>query len=129
MTRQKLHLIRGLPGSGKSTMAKEMLQNKRAHVHIETDMFFEKDGEYKFDIDKLAEAQKWCQQRVKEELGRGKTVVVSNCFVKKWELSRYFDMARKNGAKPNVIKATGEYQTTHGHPDFLIEKMKKDWEE
>jgi len=44
----ELILVRGLPGSGKSTFAKSL-----GGVHIETDMFFIQDGEYKFDGAKI----------------------------------------------------------------------------
>lgn len=45
---QLLTLIRGLPGSGKSTMAKFIAGDTDA-VHLEADMYFIKDGEYKFE--------------------------------------------------------------------------------
>lgn len=47
----ELLLIRGLPGSGKSTMAKEYA--KAGYVHCEADQFFEIDGQYRFDASKL----------------------------------------------------------------------------
>lgn len=40
----ELVLIRGLPGSGKSTMAKVLAQV--GYEHYEADMFFERDGVY-----------------------------------------------------------------------------------
>ncbi len=45
---KELFLLRGLPGSGKSTLAKSLSDS-----HIEADMFFMKDGEYKFDGSKI----------------------------------------------------------------------------
>ena len=44
---KKLILLRGIPGSGKSTFAKSI--SNESTGHIESDMFFIKDGEYKFD--------------------------------------------------------------------------------
>lgn len=38
-----LTLVRGLPGSGKSTLAKTIRDTTGA-VHLESDMFFMKDG-------------------------------------------------------------------------------------
>jgi ABC-type proline/glycine betaine transport system ATPase subunit len=41
----RIRLIRGLPGSGKSTMAKLM----DGFVHFEADMYFEVGGEFVYD--------------------------------------------------------------------------------
>ena len=43
-----IYLLRGLPGAGKSTVAKRL-----GGEHYEADMYFMQDGEYKFDGAKL----------------------------------------------------------------------------
>jgi Tfp pilus assembly pilus retraction ATPase PilT len=43
-----LYLVRGIPGSGKSTFAKTL-----SGEYYEADMFFMVDGEYKFDVAKI----------------------------------------------------------------------------
>ena len=43
-----LYLLRGVPGSGKSTVAQNI-----GGTHFETDKYFMVDGEYKFDPTKL----------------------------------------------------------------------------
>ena len=43
---------------GKSTLAKRV-----CNQHIEADMFFMKDGEYKFDPTKLKQAHEWCREK------------------------------------------------------------------
>ena len=53
---KELILVRGIPGSGKSTFAKSL-----GGTHFETDKFFMVDGEYKFDGTKIKEAHKWCK--------------------------------------------------------------------
>ena len=74
-------IVRGLPGAGKTTLAKH-LKEKLHLKHYEADMFFEDDkGEYKFDYKKLGEAHKWCLEKTEAALTNGVGVVVSNCFV------------------------------------------------
>ncbi len=87
----KLRIIRGLPGSGKSTLAKSM----EGFEHIETDMWFMLNGEYKFDLKNIRVAHMWCQDQVLKMLKEGKNVVVSNTFTQIWEMKYYLDLAKK----------------------------------
>ena len=81
-----LILVRGLPGSGKSTFAK-LLEGK----HIETDMFFITNGEYKFDVSKLKEAHSWCQSMVGSWMSDSEElIVISNTFTQEWEMTPYY---------------------------------------
>ena len=80
---KELFLLRGLPGSGKSTLAKSLVGE-----HFEADMYFVRDGEYKFDANKLSNAHKWCKISVEECMNlRYNRVIVSNTFTQngKWK--------------------------------------------
>jgi len=121
----ELVLIRGLPGSGKSTMAKEM----RRHYHFEADQFLMRDGEYKFDPSLLKHAHESCQKMADAALQIRRDVVVSNTFTRKWEMQPYLDMAEKHGATVRIITATGNYKNIHGVPDEAIQKMRDRWED
>ncbi len=115
-----LYLVRGLPGSGKSTLAKLLPFDS----HFEADMFFIKDGEYKFDHTKIKEAHAWCQEQTRLALERDETVVVSNTFVKKWEMEPYLKMY----PKAVIHTADGSFKNIHGVPDEVILRMKENWE-
>ena len=55
-------LIRGLPGSGKSTCARE------DYAHIEADMYFmDAEGNYKYNPSK---AHAWCRKMVIKHMPR-----------------------------------------------------------
>ena len=57
-----LILVRGIPGSGKSTFA-NLIWN--SYAICEADKFFyDKDGNYNFDPSKLKQAHEWCQNEV-----------------------------------------------------------------
>lgn len=92
-------------------------------------MFFEVDGEYKFDITKIKEAHEWCQQKVRDCLLRGKYCIVSNTFVKLWEVQIYQDICYALGAGIHIMEALGNYGSVHNVPVETIERMRSTWEE
>ena len=120
----QLLLVRGLPGSGKTTYAKTL----KDRTHFETDMYFSLDGEYKWDGSKLTVAHRWCQDQVRRALTEGRKVVVSNTFTKKWEMQPYFDMAEELGVPISIVEMTGMYPNIHGVSEEHIAKMKDRWE-
>lgn len=121
----KLVLIRGLPGSGKTTMARKMI----GFVHIEADQYFiDQAGEYRYDRMQLPSAHRWCQRKTYTALKQGKPVVVSNTFVKLWEMAPYFEMCQSLGISPVVLEAAGQWGSVHDVPLIVIEKMRASWE-
>jgi len=118
---KKLLLIRGLPGSGKSTMAMQMAN----YIHFEADMFFMRNGKYCFDASKIQDAHRWCRDKTLQALKAGKNVVVANTFTCKWEMKPYLDM----GFDTQIIDANGSWPNIHGVPHEAMVRMKKCWEE
>ena len=120
-----LILVRGLPGSGKSTYAASL----SGYRHFETDMFFEKKDGYKFDPEQLGQAHMWCQKIVKHELQMGANVVVSNTFTQRWEMQPYLDMAKEFNVPVDIVVMRGNYKSIHNVPDQAIERMRARWED
>jgi predicted kinase len=122
---KELILLRGLPGSGKSTLAKLI-----CNQHVEADMFFMEDGEYKFDPTKLKRAHEWCQNRVRVWLMSGYNVVVSNTFTQEWEMEAYYKLAEQYGYQVHsiVVENRHEGANQHGVPADKLEQMKQRFE-
>ena len=126
-----LYLVRGVPGSGKSTFAKTL-----GGTHFETDNYFMVDGEYKFDFTKLREAHKWCQDSVNTAMilnhttGQNEVIVVSNTFTQEWEMESYYKMAETWGYRVFSVIVENRHGgvNQHGVPDDKLEIMKNRFE-
>lgn len=99
----RLTILRGPPGSGKTTEAQRMVDAGEADRTVENDTYFTTPGgEYRFDPRQLGAAHAWCQRTAREFLEDGLRVVVSNTAIKRWEFQPYLDMACKIGCADSV---------------------------
>jgi predicted kinase len=126
-----LYIVRGIPGSGKSTFAKSLVGEKK-HCHKEADMFFiGENGNYNFDVTKIKQAHKWCQDEIESLMRHNHTLlVVSNTFTQEWEMEPYFELAKKYGYKVFTVIVENRHGGTNEHnvPEDKIEQMKNRFE-
>ena len=119
----KLIIVRGLPGSGKSTFAKKL----GIPSHYEADMYW--GPNYEFDITKLKDAHLWCQSKVRNCLEEGNDCIVSNTFTTLREMNPYLEMVNDLGAEVEVFKMNGNYGSIHNVPKETVKRMKNRWED
>ncbi|KAM4794813.1 NEDD4-binding protein 2-like 1 [Rhinophrynus dorsalis] len=103
-----IYLLRGLPGSGKSSLARKLKRDFPSAIVFSTDDYFiMEDGTYLFNHDLLPEAHKWNQKRARKAMNRGKTpIIIDNTNIQAWEMKPYAVMALEN-----------EYQVIFREPD------------
>lgn len=128
-----LYLIRGVPGSGKSTFAELMNMQAMTLINLEADDYFKtynketNSFDYNFDPTKLQVAHQYCQTAAKVFLKDGFNVSVSNTSVTDWEVQTYKDIADECGAKfvSLIIENYHDGKNVHGCPDEKVEQMKR----
>ena len=128
---KRLILVRGLPGSGKTTKAKQIIasNNNKNIILFEADMFHIIDGKYQYDVSKASDAHDWCRTQAACHLNKGLDVVVANTFTTMAELRPYIEVARRYGADTLLVETRGNFKSEHGVPAEVIEKMRARWEE
>lgn len=127
----KLILVRGLPGSGKSTYARELERSNLNLIHLEADEFFvDLDDEYKFDIKLLGAAHEWCYGVTVRALRAGHDVAVSNTFTRLWELEKYLAIPTLlPDVTLEIVEMKTQYGSVHDVPAEKIKQMTERWQE
>lgn len=118
----KLIIIRGVPGSGKTTFANNLLFSVNAGWFEADQYFIRNDGIYDFNPRLLKNAHEWCFKCVKEYIETA-NCIVSNTFTRKWEMLKYIELAREVGAELVVYRCVGRYKNIHGVPDNKVQEM------
>lgn len=126
MAMSKLIIIRGVPGSGKTTIAKSVPNA----VICEADSFMIDvyTGNYRFDPNKLRDCHRLCLERARQALEVKRTVVVSNTSIRLWELEPYLALAAHFNVPVHVFRAAGNYQNIHGVTANVIARMRANYE-
>lgn len=142
---KRLVLMQGLPGSGKSTVAREIAadaeaEGLRAVIRSTDDFFTTSDGHYAFDEEKLPTAHRLNEMRADRDMEDGvDVVIVDNTFTRREFAQPYVDSARKHGYEIevrlvdpgiDVCKARNAERTPDRRiPDEVIDRMHGQMEE
>ncbi|POM57645.1 Hypothetical protein PHPALM_37812 [Phytophthora palmivora] len=149
-------ILRGIPGSGKSTLGREIEAICRhrgaAFTVCSADFFFETTRGYVFDVKKLGAAHSKCKADftralegdIPRNLGGGRQrrprqhlVLVDNTSTQRWEYEPYEDIAKLHGSRVHIVEMEcadalmafrmGQ-RNSHGVPPDKVVSMFMRWE-
>lgn len=143
-----LYILRGLPGSGKSTLCQQMLSfNNGVGAIFSTDDYFLTPGtkkgkpNYAFDPSKLSEAHAWNEGRALEAFQGGITpVFIDNTHVARWEARFYLVYGLRYGYQVVFLEPQTKWwlerdlkemakRNSHGVTLEKLERMLSNWED
>jgi len=128
MAKSQVLFVRGLPGSGKSTFARHLVEH-HGYVHIESDEFFTFNSSYKFRPEFLEEAHNTCRARLRLLLlVEEPRICVANTFVKSWHLRSYRKICEAFEASEALVELHHNYGSIHEVPEGTFKRMSSEWE-
>ncbi len=128
-------IMSGLPGCGKSTMARKMVDDERSMnrtvVVLSADDYHMVDGEYKFDPRKAGEAHKYCLSNFAHLLfgiNQPSLIIVDNTNTTAHEISPYYRVAEALGWDVSITRIHADplecyKRTIHAVPIATIMSM------
>ena len=141
MMSKTLYIIRGLPGSGKSTLGDKLAGSyvdyhpkfggPKCYNYAADDWFTDKDGNYCYVPEEIDEAHEDCRSRVMGAMmsTSADNICVCNTFTQAWEAEPYFKLCESYGYTPVVIECQSQFGNIHGCPESKVQEMKDRWDD
>lgn len=121
-----LLILRGTPGSGKSSLADLISRFTGFVVCTADDFFMDEEGNYNYNVSKLGVAHKQCQEKCEAELKYGRSVIVANTNTKESELKAYLKLGEIYKAKVFSVIVENRHgnNNVHNVPIETLEAMR-----
>lgn len=134
----KLVIIRGLPGAGKSTLAKKICEqhNFEPHFYEEADKYMvDKNGEYEFNPSRLSYCHSSCLTKTMDKISYYGFAVVANTFTTRKEILPYLADFEKIWPFVDferevvIVDVKSQFKSIHGVPEEKMQQMRNRWYE
>lgn len=119
----KLLILRGAPGSGKTTIAQRCFA-KWVHASAD-DHFINKKGVYVFDPTKLQDAHDECYDKTVDAIKKGQNVIVDNTNRRIDEFRRYL---RIPGCEIKIYRVITSFGSTKEIPQRIMDLHRREYE-
>ncbi len=124
---KNLIIVRGIPGSGKTTFA-EMISKV---IFSADDYHTDKDGNYNWKPENIGKAHEWCQAQTRAAMEQGlDKICVANTSTTEREMRPYKRLAQKFGYKVFYVVVENRHggKNVHEVPAETLDKMTKRFE-
>ncbi len=130
MSAKKLYIVRGVPGSGKTTWVTTHPEYDNENTaHFEADMWRIIDGKYVYHESFNNHAHYQCQIMTGDAMKNGKSpIFVANTFIKVKDMQPYILMAYLMDYEVEEVVCKGEYENIHGVPPKVVASLKQQFE-
>jgi len=119
---KNLIIVRGLPGSGKSTFAKLL---GRA-ICTADDYHTDRNGVYNWKPENVGKAHEWCKRKCKRFMKAGiETIIIANTSTTADEIRPYIMIAKNHGYRVFSVVVENRHGGVNEHnvPQATLEKM------
>jgi tRNA uridine 5-carbamoylmethylation protein Kti12 len=126
---KRIVVLRGISGSGKSTVARQLAANEPGAIIVSADDYFETPEGYKWAADKLNAAHGQCFRLFMAAIqADAPLIVVDNTNQTALEISPYMLAAQAYGYESAIVDVrcdpkVAAVRATHGVPESVIEQM------
>lgn len=124
-----LIIMQGPSGSGKTTIAKKLAKKYDAVIYSTDDYFYNDDGDYNYNPKMFAAFHRKNQYRSIQALREGKSVIVDNTNIQRWECKPYVEAAVDLQIDILFVRADGDFDSIHNVPREKIREARKRMEE
>lgn len=137
-------IMRGLPGSGKSTEAKKIVENLKDEAGVPTicsnddyDGYYTPEGKYEWTPAKAKLAKKYCQEKFVNSLGYFDVIIVDNTNLSSKVYNFYKEKAEAAGYEVCFVVFEPHEEdlpllasrNKHGVSEAMLRSMLKAWEQ
>lgn len=130
----KIKVMRGIPGSGKSTIANELYTNGLDSVGagaiiVSADHYFMKDGAYIYNSVLISEAHKSCMRSFLTHINHGtRLIIVDNTNINVEDMAPYIAVGEAMGYDVEIVQVNTDPEVAaarnvHGVPKGQVLNM------